>query len=127
MADKTEPIIRIAFPHAPNEVFELFDEEHEATASFGSFTHCHFSCYTKGITEDQRHKEIAQDLSDFLDDLFNDKVLVWKSLNSGSGGWRSDFDLSNLSSDRVYMLWSKSVPATHPPKAKWWSALFRKA
>jgi len=126
-ADQTAPIVRIAFPHAPTEVFEIFDEGHEATTLFGSFTHCHFSCFTPGITDDQRHKEIAQDLSVFLDELFSDRVLVWKSLQNGSGGWLSDFDLSNLSSDRVYMLWSRPVPATHAPKAKWWSGLFQKA
>ena len=80
---------RATIPAAHPDVGEIVlqDDGHEITAFIGRFTHSHFSNYDD-IPESEKEQVIAEDVAQFLEDLFADRVVMWGSHDSG-GGWRS--------------------------------------
>ena len=63
----------------------IFDDGEEATLVLGDITHSHFSEYTPGISEEEAAHNISEDVMWFLEDLFADRVLLWKSSRGGGG------------------------------------------
>ena len=65
----------------------LQDDRDEITIFVGNFTHAHFPCYEEKYSDEQRAQHIAQDVSEFLDDLFSDRLECYGS-HLGGGGVR---------------------------------------
>lgn len=66
---------------------EVQDDLHELIVSVGNFTHGHFDCYNDSLSQEQQHKEIADDVLAFLADVFTDKIEFYRAAHGG-GGWR---------------------------------------
>jgi hypothetical protein len=76
------------FPAIHPEVGDVVisDDGYELTLEAGNFTHSHFSNYDNSLSETQKAERIAEDVSQFLEELFADRVILWGS-HAGSGGW----------------------------------------
>ena len=73
------------FPAANPAVGRLYisDDGDEATLFIGSLTHLHFDS-DRDDTEPE--KRITDDVLTFLDELFADRILIWKSRRTGADG-----------------------------------------
>lgn len=65
---------------------EIQDDGSELTIYVGNFTHWHASCYEEDLSDMEKEETIAEDVAEFLHDVFNDKIIMWGS-NKGSGGF----------------------------------------
>ena len=102
------------FPAAHPEVgnVSIWDDGDEATVGIGEITHGHFNPYDDSLTSEQIAKRVTEDVIEFLQALFNDRVLLWKSRDGGSGGWRilaHNTDGSLMEGDDLTYLWSGPV------------------
>ena len=100
------------FPAAHYQVGDLaiFDDGDEATIYIGQITHLHIDS-----EESEGHRaeeEIANEVISFLEELFADKLMIWKSKTTGADGV---FPLANVaafsgvdSSDSTFF-WSGPV------------------
>ena len=106
IADKLVPRLRQRFPDrvvtfgsapSPCAVFgaahpdfgdvQIFDDGSDVTLVAGNFTHGHFSDYQSTVPE-AAAENIVNDVIDFLDRLFADRIVFWGS-HRGGGGWHS--------------------------------------
>ncbi len=82
--ERLRAIIPAAHPDVGDIMFQ--DDGDEVTVYAGNFTHGHFANYD-AISDEQKAKLISEDVVDFLDAVFADKVAFWGSHKCG-GGWR---------------------------------------
>ncbi len=82
----------------------LRDDEEEITAYLGHFTHRHFSNY-EDIPTAEKEKVIAEDVINFLDDLFADRIVMWGS-HHGMGGSHPVNSRSLLGIGRKKYVWT---------------------
>ena len=97
---------RVTIPASHPDVGDvvLQDDGDEITAFVGNFTHSHFSNYDD-IPLPEKEQIIAQDVVQFLEQLFADRVVMWGSHRSG-GGWRTlDYDERSQRKQKEYV-WS---------------------
>ena len=90
-------------------LLQIYDEGDEATVCFTDVTHSHFSCYETDKTQEQREEIITGDVMDFLEALFSDQVLLYRSRSKSMGGWvqlPADEPL-RIEADLEYFLWSR--------------------
>lgn len=90
--------LRPGFPPDPVAIFprqheavgdvSIWDHGDEATVAVGEITHGHFNPYDPTLNAEQIAERVADDVINFLIDLFEDRVLLWKSADGRSGGWR---------------------------------------
>ncbi len=66
---------------------ELDDDEDEITLFVGNFTHCHFGCNQEYLSEKEKAEMVAEEVVEFLNDLFNEKVTMYGS-HGGGGGFK---------------------------------------
>jgi hypothetical protein len=73
------------FPAANPAVGNLYisDDGDEATLFIGELTHCHFDA---DYGETEIEKRITNDVLEFLDELFADRILIHKSRRTGADG-----------------------------------------
>ncbi len=65
----------------------ITDDRDEATIYIGDITHGHFNPYNAALTQEQIDTEVTDEVLEFLEEMFADKYLLWKSRDDGSGGW----------------------------------------
>lgn len=85
------------------------DDGDEATVYIGDITHTHFNPYNPQLSQEEIDKEVTDDVLVFLEDMFADKILLWKSRESGSGVCQNlDFTEGSLElcENAEYFLWS---------------------
>jgi hypothetical protein len=90
----------------------IWDDGDEAMVSVGDITHGHFNPYDPSLSPEQVAKVVTEQVLDFLDNLFGDRVLLWKTPESGSGGWLicgDDDDFSLMDTDDLVYSWSGPV------------------
>jgi hypothetical protein len=102
------------FPAAHEEVGEvtIWDDGDEATVAIGDITHGHFNLYDENLAPEEIEKRVTEDVVGFLTDLFADRIILWKSPDGRSGGWRilgDDNRYSIMDSDDQTYLWSGPV------------------
>ncbi len=66
---------------------EVQDDLDELIVFIGDITHGHFDCYDNLLSEEEKRREIASDVLDFLADVFADKIEFYRG-EHGGGGWR---------------------------------------
>jgi len=73
------------FPASHREVGDLtiFDDGDEATLFIGQITHLHID---SDAEDNERETCITNDVVEFLDKLFSDRILIWKSRTTGADG-----------------------------------------
>jgi hypothetical protein len=107
-----EPIA--IFPRVHEDVGDvsIWDDGEEATVAVGEITHGHFNPYDSTLSAEQVAQRVAADVIDFLGDLFADRIVLWRSADGRSGGWRTIDDgdrLSLMDSEDQTYLWSGPV------------------
>ena len=106
------PIATFPAAHPAVGDVSVWDDGEEATVAISEVTHGHFDSYDASLTPEQIENQIAAAVLDFLEDLFADRVLLWKSPDGGSGGWRvlgEDQSLSLMDGDDQTFTWSGPV------------------
>lgn len=82
-----QPTVSLQSPCQALGAMEICDDGDEATVYFTA-THGHFGCYDESLSVEQREQQITDDVIEFLDSLFSDRVVVWQLLGGLAGGWR---------------------------------------
>src|SRR5262245_48711562 len=69
------------FPAAHPEVgdVQIYDDGDELTLVAGNFTHGHFSNYEDALSAKQKAEQVSEDVVNFLEDLFADRIVLWGS------------------------------------------------
>ena len=109
-SEPPEPIASLPARNAALGRLEICDDGDEATVYITEVTHGHFSCYDDSLTPEQHETTITADVLDFLEALFADRVLLYRTPSRSMGGW-TRLDLSpeseRIRRDREYFLWSR--------------------
>jgi hypothetical protein len=104
-----DPMAVFPAKHASVGELVIWADSREATVSIGDITHGHFGAYNPELTQDQIDEEVTNQVLDFLEYMFADKYLIWKSDADGSGGWQH-FDYMDRPLERrmdaEYFVWS---------------------
>ena len=106
--DKTVAVFPAKCPDIGNVT--IWDDGEEATVLIENITHSHFNPYDDSLSESERDKQITEEVCDFLEDLFSDKILLWRSASGRSGGWRiiqDGIEPEWLTDPGEYFLWSE--------------------
>ena len=79
----------VVFAPAHPEVGELrvFEAGKEGRIEVGNLTHGHFYSFGSYDTRAEETQELAENLFDFICELFADEYVLWRAKNGGSGGW----------------------------------------
>ena len=77
----------ISIPPKHDEVgsIDIQDDFDELTVFVGNFTHWHVGCYEEDLTEEQKAESVAEDVAEFLRDMFSDKIIMWGCHQKGGG------------------------------------------
>jgi hypothetical protein len=71
----------------------------------GNFTHWHASCDEENLSDQEKAEMIAEDVVEFLHDVFNDKIIMWGS-NEGSGGFITrDEQQRQKPQSKIHQMW----------------------
>jgi hypothetical protein len=100
------------FPAVHPEVGDvtIWDDGYEATVEIGDITHGHFNPYDDSLSSEQVPKRVSDDVVEFLQDMFEDKVLLWKARDGRSGGWcMLEQNDSLMEGDVLTYLWSGPI------------------
>lgn len=104
-----DPVAVFPAKHPSVGELTIWDDGDEVTVSIGEITHGHFNLFDPDLTQDQIDEEVTSEVLDFLDDMFADKYLLWKSRDGRSGGWQHlDYMDKPLErrTDAEYFVWS---------------------
>ncbi|MES2468005.1 MAG: hypothetical protein V4675_11935 [Verrucomicrobiota bacterium] len=88
LSSPPDPVATLDGPCAELSPLQICDDGDEATIYLGTTTHGHLGCYDEGLSEDQKHRQIADDVIDFVRDVFSDRIVASSSLGGRIGGWR---------------------------------------
>jgi hypothetical protein len=69
---------------------QIHDDGSELTVVAGNFTHGHFANYDEDLSDDKKDEAIVEDVIEFLEALFADRVVLWGSHGGGGGWYRRD-------------------------------------
>lgn len=83
--NEKDHLISVPAKHEDVGSVHIQDDFDELTVFVGNFTHWHVGCYEEGLNEQQKSDSIAEDVSEFLSDLFNDKIVMWGGYKKGGG------------------------------------------
>lgn len=106
---KPDPVAVFPAKHPSVGELTIWDDGEEATVNIGEITHGHFNLYNPDLNQDQIDEGVSSQILDFLEDMFADKYLLWKSRDGRSGGWQHldhiDMPLERQT-DADYFVWS---------------------
>jgi hypothetical protein len=89
---------------------EIQDYGSELIVFVGNFTHWHPSCYEENLSDKEKAEIIAEDVAEFLHDVFNDKIIMWGSNEGGGGFITRDEQQSQKSQSKIHQMWLWSGP-----------------
>ncbi len=97
-----------AFPglHPGIRRVAVYEEGDELTVVLDDLTHGHFSDYDYSGNEGEREQRIVDEVVEFLDDLFADRVAVWGEHSVGGGWYRVSVEEPRFGRGRPAFLWS---------------------
>ena len=107
-------MMRIKAVHPAVGDLLVYDDGDEATVLIEKITHGHFAPYDYELTDEERDSIVTEMVIEFLQELFRDEVLLFKTPSNSMGGWRrlrfNDNPL-DLKEDLEYYLWSEPYKA----------------
>ena len=79
----------VTFPAAHSQVGELriFEVGREGRVEVGDLMHGHFYSFGSYATREEAAQELAENIFDFVIDLFAEHVVLWRAENGNLGGW----------------------------------------
>lgn len=89
---------------------EIQDYGSELIIFVGNFTHWYASCYEEDLSDQEKAEVIAEDVADFLHDVFNDKIIMWGNNKGGGGFIARDEQQSQKSQAQIHQMWLWSGP-----------------
>jgi hypothetical protein len=107
------PLVVFPAKHPDVGDVRIWDEGGEAVLVIGDITDSHFYPCGVDLPRDQIDRWVVDAVIQFLEALFSDKILLWKSPRAG--GWtRPDFQspvaedswVRDLRKDALYYVWS---------------------
>jgi len=109
--DPVSPIFA-TFPAEHPAVGDVLIEEdgNEITVFIGNITHGHFGSYEEKLSSDEHEAVIALNVTEFLAELFGDKILLFTA--RWGGGWSRVEDGMNesiLSGKKTWFKWSGPI------------------
>ena len=111
-----DPLATFAAVHDEVGDAKVWTGEHDVTVAVGDILHDHFfNPYADDHKTGLAIEGIVRDIVRFLEELFADRLLFWKSVDGGTGGWRERGESGHLDplvmDDRAYRtyLWSGPV------------------
>lgn len=84
----SNPVVSAKSPCQALGELQIYDDDDEVTVCFGDVTHGHFGCYDETLDTSQKEKKIAENVIEFLDSVFKDRVIMWRALGGMAGGMR---------------------------------------
>jgi hypothetical protein len=115
LGEPPDPIA--VFPEIHHEVGEvrIADRDSSADLAVGSIVYDHFfNPYDQERGTDKAVEGIANDVVRFLGELFADRLLMWRSVDGRTRGWRERGDAGHSTplvvDDREYLLYLWSGP-----------------
>jgi hypothetical protein len=82
-----DPVAVFPAMHSDIGDISIYDDGDELTVVFGNFTHSHFGNYEEKLSEAEKERQIAEEMVELLEDIFQDKILFYGS-HQGGGGWQ---------------------------------------
>lgn len=110
-----EPFAKAPCPCAALGGLEIYDDGDEATVSLTKFTHSHFNP-NRRMTETERDAWVSESVVNYLEALFGDRLLLFRSPVSLQGGSQHYHEQIDASSPVIGMeayecfVWSGPVP-----------------
>jgi hypothetical protein len=111
-----EPIAIFPCAHEYVGDIEIWDEGDSVSLAIGDLARGDFGPYGPGYTNEERARRIVEEVSSFLERLFNDEVLIWATDDEYEGrpmgGWepiRGNLSLSKSRSGILLYLWSGPI------------------
>jgi hypothetical protein len=83
-----DPIIVIPAKHPQVGAVSIRDEGDEVAVHIGDITHGHFGAPDASLSQAAVALRITASVVEFLQDLFADRVLLWRGPGGVAGGWR---------------------------------------
>jgi len=114
---EVEPFATFPAAHAAVGDVSIWDDGHEATVGLGTITHSHFDCWNTTLSDLERSEFIADEVMSFLGDLFEDRIVIWRSPDRRSSGWRTVGQSNEMSlMDEADETFVWSCPIANPLK-----------
>jgi hypothetical protein len=86
-SDSSQPFASVVCPVSEMGRLDIYDDGDEATIDISEITHGHFNPY-ETMSEPDRDKWVTEAVTSFLDALFADRVLLYRTPNRHMGGWQ---------------------------------------
>jgi hypothetical protein len=110
IVDEDRRTVSIPPIHEEFGSIEIQDYGSELIIFVGNFTHWHASCYEEDLSDKEKAEMIAEDVAEFLHDVFNDKIIMWGSTKGGGGCIARDEQQSQKSQSKIHQMWLWSGP-----------------
>jgi len=109
--NKEEHLISIPAFNEDVGGIQIQDDEYELTVYIGHFTHWHVGDFEETNNEKEKAINIANEISEFLNDLFENKIIMWGK-HEKSGGFYHIDEKSNSKSllGKQHEEWTWSGP-----------------
>ena len=112
------PLVTFAPAHPAVGELRVFEVGKEGRIEIGHLTHGHFYSFEQHATREAQAQELAENLFDFLCELFAEEYILWRAKNGGSGGWfghdaSAPIDLSVDADKADWFFWSGPIKDIH--------------
>jgi hypothetical protein len=82
-----DPVATYKAAHRQVGDLTIYDDGAEATVDISEITHGHFGPYDGVADAAENARRVVDEVVWFVTALFDDRVLLWKSVDHGAGGW----------------------------------------
>ena len=110
-SETKNPIATIQAAHPDVGDVLIYDDEDEATVFVGDITHNHYNPYDETLSQEQVDNAVTEDVIEFLEALFRDKILMWKTGRGGGGSTHIEHEenIDKIVENNKAFLWSGPI------------------
>ncbi len=94
---------------------QIYDDGDEATVNIGNVTHHHINPYDPDMSHIERAQWVTDEVVEFLQSLFDDRVFLWTQRGIGRSGMQQPYEGAipdDLPDDADLFVWSRRVERT---------------